>query len=262
MPRDKKTKKRSRAGGRAKRAQPKGSFKEKVLKVIRDQAETKMAYHTLPTTDFNSSVSNFGDIIRIVPNIAQGAADNQRIGDQVRATGLTVRAIVQMLPQAIGQNDGVRKIAARVMIVTPKSYPNWATAYAGSTSWMPTLLKKGGTVAGFTGLIDDLYAPINTDAITCHYNKVLYFNQSTYGQSTAAGLVSFDQSHLVRFLKIRIRCKNKLLKYDSNVDSGLTPTNAGYFMVIGYSFVDGSAPDVASTRIRAQFDSVLTYEDA
>lgn len=248
---------RGRAGRRAS-----GAFKKRVLSVIRDQAETKQAWHTLPVTDFNSGISNFGDIIRIIPNVSIGANDNQRIGDQVRVTNLTVRAIVQMLPQNIGQGDSFRKIGCRVMIVTPKSYSNWATAYAGSTTWMPYLLRKGGTTAGFTGLIDDLFAPINSDAITCHYNKVLFFNQNTYGTSTNSGLVAFDQSHLTKFLKINLKMKNKLLKYDAAVDGGLTPTNAGYFMIIGYVFTDGTAPDLVSTRIRAQFDAVMSYEDA
>lgn len=238
------------------------AFRKKVLSVVASQAETKLAWHVQPTTDFNSGISGSGDCLRIIPNIARGTADNERIGDQLVAKSINIRGVLQMLPQALGQNDGVRKIACRVMIVTPKGYTNWATASANTSSWMPLLLKKGGTTNSFTGAIDDLFAPANTDAITVHYNKVFYFNQNTYGQSTASGYVAFDQSHLVRFLNIKIKCRNKVVKYDTGVDAGLTPTNLGYFMVVGYSFVDGTSPDVVSTRIRLQYESIFKYEDA
>lgn len=238
------------------------AFKKKVLQVIKSQAETKQAFLTQTPIDFNSGINSAGDALRIIPNITRGSADNNRIGDQIRAQKISIRAILQMLPQGVGQGDGVRKIAARVMIVTPKGYPNWATASANATTWMPMLLKKGGTTTAFTGDISDLFAPGNTDAITFHYNKVHYFNQPSVIQQTAAGLVSVDQSHLVKFLKINLRCRNRLVKYDDNTDSGLTPTNLGYFMIVGYAFVDGTAPDTLSTRVRLQYDAVFDYEDS
>lgn len=237
------------------------SFKNKVMKVIASQAETKQAFTTQTPVDFNSGISGAGDCLRIIPNISKGTNDNNRIGDQIRCKSLNIRAILQMLPQGLGQGDSVRKIAVRFMIVTPKGYANWATASANASTWQAQLLKKGGTVTSFTGAIDDLFAPGNTDAITFHYNRVIYFNQSTYGQSTASGLVAFDQSHLVKFLNIRLKMKNKLLKYDDNIDSGLTPSNVGYFVLVGYSFVDGSSPDTLSTRVRLQYDTILNYED-
>lgn len=235
------------------------AFRKRVLSVIKKQAETKQAYLTQTPVDFNSAISVAGDCLRLVPNITQGTADNARIGDQIRAQSLNVRAIVQMLPQSASQGAGVCKIAARVMIVTPKSFPNWYTASSNTASWMPTLLKKGGTVTGFTGDVSDLFAPANTDAITVHYNKVHYFNQS-WATSTSSA-VALEQSHLVKFLHIKMKCRNRLVKYDANIDSGLTPANLGYFMVVGYAFVDGTTPDTLSTRIRVQYDSIFNYED-
>lgn len=238
------------------------AFKKKVLSVIRSQAETKEAFHEQPTTDFNSGISGTGDVLKIVPNIVQGVANNERIGEQIRVTSIQVRGILQMLPQNIGQGDSLRKIACRVMIVTPKSYGNWSSAPGNQANWLPTLLRKGGTTKPFEGLTSDLFLPVNTDAITCHYNKVFYFNQSTYGTSTSSGYVEFSQDKLVRFLNIKLKCRNKLVKYDEDIDSGNTPANLGYFMLVGYCFVDGTSPDLISTRIRLQYDSFMKYEDA
>lgn len=240
------------------------AFAKKVLAVVQKRNESKQAWTTLAPTDFNSGVGAQADALRIIPNISQGTDDNNRIGDQINPQSLTIRGIVQMLPQGAGQGDGVRKIAARMMIVTPKAFQTWASAYANATTWMPYLLKKGGTQTGFTGAIDDLYAPINTDAITCHFNKVIYFNQPTIVAGTTSNTLALDQSHLVRFFKKTFKFgKTRKFKYDDNVDTGLTPSSSGaYVMLLGYCFVDGTAPDTLSTRVRLQYSSVLNYEDA
>lgn len=249
---------------KALRRASKASFAKRVLAIVQNRNESKQAWTTLAPTDFNSGVASQADALRILPNITQGTDDNNRIGDQINPQSLTIRGIVQMLPQGTGQGDGVRKIAARLMIVTPKSFQTWASAYANATTWMPSLLKKGGTQSAFTGAIDDLYAPINTDTITCHYNKVFYFNQSAIISGATAVTFAVDQSHLVRFFKKTFKFgKTRKFKYDDNVDTGLTPSSAGaYVMLLGYCFVDGTAPDTISTRVRLQYSSVLNYEDA
>jgi len=248
-----------------KTSKPRSNFKQKVLSVIKSQAETKQTWLSLSSTDINQSINNVSDTYRLVPNMLNGTADNQRVGDKVCVQRLNFRAIFQMLPQGLNQSDAVRKLAIRVMIITPKSYPNWSSGSPNSGIWQAGLLKKGGTNTGFTGLVDDLYAPINTDAITCHYNKVLFCNQGSFYYPGAAPYtispVPFEQNNLVKFVNKTFNFKNKILKYDSNVDSGLTPTNMGHFLVVGYVFTDGTAPDSA-TRCRIQFTTTMNYEDA
>jgi len=249
---------------RVKRPAVKGAFKKKVLSVLKSQAETKQAWLSLSSTDINQSINNVSDTYRIVPNITNGTADNQRIGDKINLQSLNLRAIFQMLPQGTNQSDAVRKLAIRVMIVTPKSYPNWTSGSTNSGIWQAGLLKKGGTTVGFTGVVDDLYAPINSDAITCHYNKVFFCNQGSFYYPGAAPYtispVPFEQNNMVKFVNKTFSFKNKVLKYDTAIDSGLTPTNMGHFLVVGYVFTDGTAPDSA-TRCRIQFTTTINYED-
>lgn len=236
------------------------NFKKRVLAVLKSRAETKEAFTNLTPTDFNSGILTVADNLRIIPNISIGTADNNRIGDQICANKLTLSGIVQMLPQTSGQSANVCKIGIRLMILTPKAYPNWATA-GGITTWQNYLLKKGGTVTQFTGAIDDLFAPINRDAVTVHYNKVFYVNQGYYF-TASTNSVPFEQNNLVRFFKKTFKWKNKVFKYDANIDSGLTPTNVGMIMCMGYCFVDGTAPDSLATRVRLQYNSILSYEDS
>ncbi len=237
-------------------------FRKKVLSVIRSQAETKQAYMEKDWTDFNSAISNPGDCMRIIPYINQGTGDNARIGDQIRAQSINIRGILQLVPQTNVNTYDNRKIAVRMMIVTPKSFPNWAQAGFNTATWMPYLLKTGGTTTSFNGSVHHLYAPINSDAFVCHYNKVIFLQQSAIFQSTGSGVTSVDQSGLTYFFKHNLKVKNKLLKYDSNVDTGLTPTNYGPVLVLGYALTDPSAsPDTLTTRVRWHHCVTMNFED-
>lgn len=268
MPRNPKSKapKRYRPKKRNQKSKSKGTFKNKVLEVIKSQAESKQAFHSQSGLAFNSGIAAQADCLRLIPNITQGTADNNRIGDQIKPQSLKISGVLNMYNQGGTQGDGVRRLACRMMIVTPKNYPNWATAYANATTWMPYLLKKGGTTVGFTGIMSDLYCPHNSDAITLHYDKVHFLNQSGYmaiGGATS-GIVSTTQENLVRFWSKTIKFGNNVkFKYDSNTDSGLTPTNAGYFLIMGYVLLDGTdVPDTATNRMWNQYITTLTYEDA
>ena len=84
-----------------------------------------------------------------------------------------------------------------MMIVSPKHYTAYSAILANSTQWLNTLLKKGGTQTAFTGVVSDLYAPINNDAITTYYDKLIYI-QILY-IATNIGEVG-DLKRLVNFL--------------------------------------------------------------
>lgn len=236
------------------------ALKQLINKSIDSKVETKQGFVTLTPTDFNSGISGVGDVLRVIPNMTQGPDGHNRLGDVIEPQSINLRMIVQMLPQGANATYYDRKIAVRLMLITPKQFPNWAAASAGTATWMPQLLKKGGVTGGFTGDISDLYAPYNVEAITCHWQKVLYFNQNAFPNGTLN--TTLDQSHLVKFVNKTIKLKGKKWHYSADVDSGLTPVDAGYFLVLGYCFVDGTAPDTLSTRIRFQYDSVLNYQDA
>lgn len=238
------------------------AFKKKVLKVLNSQSETKMAYHEKTWTDFNSSIAVPGDAMRIVPFVNEGTGEASRVGNRTRLKSLTLRGILQMIPQTNVNTYDNRKIAVRMMIVTPKSFPNWDQAGNNTATWMPYLLKKGATTTSFTGDVNDIYAPINSDAFITHYNKVFFLNQSGIFQTTAVGVASVDQSNLTRFWRKTFTFKNKLLKYDDTIGLGQTPSNWGPVLILGYALTDPSAsPDTLTTRVRFNFSSCMKFED-
>lgn len=149
------------------------------------------------------------------------------------------------------------------MIVSLKTRPGYYDA-TGASAQLSSLLKKGGTTTGFTGLLSDVFCPINTDLFTVHHDRRFYLNQSfinVIGASAPSTTIVQDVKNTVKFFNFNVKCKNKVLKYDSAIGSGIYPTNFGPFMLLGYANLDGSTDSALTTPLGLQYDSVLRFED-
>ena len=124
---------------------------------------------------------------------------------------------------------------------------------------MPFLLQNGANSQAFTGLIQDLYLPINRNAITVYSDKVHYVSVPFLGVATAIGQYTLDAYRTTRFFRMNIKCKNKKLTYQ---DGNNTPLNFAPMIIMGYSHLDGSAPDTVSAVVSLAYSSVFLYEDA
>lgn len=236
--------------------QPSAAFAKKVRAVLHKNVETKEAYANINNVNFNSGINSAGDCQWLMPAISQGTADNARIGDQIRGQTLTIKgAITSSLSYTSG---AASRIAVRMMVVTPKSYPQYDIAQAQSGTWMNTLLKKGGTTSAFVGNLQDLWAPINRDAITVYMDKVFYLN-SPYVATSVGGL---SVANSVKFFSKTFKLRNKLIKYDSSIGSGVMLTSYAPILLLGYAHLDASSPDTVSTQVYLNADTIFKYEDA
>lgn len=265
--RSKKTVQRRRRKVTKRGVKPSSTFAKKVRQVIHKQAETKHAFHQSSSgslTYFNSGINSTGDMLQIIPNITQSTADNGRIGDQIRAQSMNLKGYLKLDINTSGaSNSDLTSVVARLFVVSLKTKLNYTEASSSATP-LNALLKKGGSTVAFTGLLSDIYAPVNTDLFTVHHDRKFYLNQSMIQNfnSTTNAIVPLDVKNTVKFFNLNIRCKNKLLKYDANVSSGLLPTNYGPMFLLGYSFLNGASGDVISARVGTQFDVMFSYEDA
>lgn len=242
----------------------KNSFEKRVLSVVRRNVETKQAWNNFPMTAFNSFATSAADLLQIIPNINKGTNDNQRIGDQIHPQVLKFRAIINMIPQDPSQSNSIRRIWARLLIVTPKMFANYNSAVANAATWIPTVLKKGGTTSGFNGDIQDANSPVNSDAITCHYDSgPLFFGQDIYyGPGTTGTATTYNCGTMTRFVNKTFRFgSTRKFKYDDTI-SAVVPANEGYIALFGYGFCDGTAPESLVSRMQMQFVTTLDYEDA
>jgi len=239
------------------------SFDKKVLAVIHKQVEDKEAYisgNESTLISFNSGINSAGDMLQIVPNMVRGVDVNERIGDRITLKQHTIKGYFRIVPNLaqVGQNK-FANVAVRMMVLSFKSLSNYDQIATDTTltTKLGGLLKKGGVTTGFTGLISDIQSPINREIFTVHYDKVYHIKQD-YIQ-TAIGAVTADT---LRMYNIKLKVKNKVLKFADDTSSGLIPTNYAPILCFGYCWMDGSAPDTTSTNLQVFHQSMIKYEDA
>lgn len=250
---------RKRGPVRAKRTGAKSTriFKKKVLAIIHKNTENKQGFRYQNTTSYNSGIDTSADIAFLVPNVAQGPEENARNGDRIRAQKLTLKGILQMNLSYANTYSGCR-IGVRVFVVQPKLFTNQPSILANANNWLPYLLRKGASSLPFSGVISDLACPVNREMITCYYDKVFYMTIPY--MATAAG--QQETYHSTKFFNKTFKLRNKELKYNSNYESNLQPTNYAPVIIVGYVHLDGTAPDVVNQQLTMSWDSILDYEDA
>lgn len=233
--------------------------------VIASEAEPKRAYTSTGNSliKFNSGIDSVGDLIQILPGIGQGSGESQRDGNRITARSFNIRGYLKLDINDVDDSTKLPNVAARLMVVSMKVTPSYQDAQT-LASKLGTLLKKGATTTAFAGNLQDLFAPINTDVFTVHYDKVHYLRQdylNVIGATPPSQRVSADISKTVKFFNINVKCKNRKLLYDEDVGSDTLPVNFGPFLLLGYSYLDGSTPDIVDTKLGLCFDSTFTYLD-
>jgi len=227
-----------------------------IQSVINKNMEDKFAWRSVSDVPYNSAINSQTDVASIVPSISVGAGDASRVGVQIHGKQLTIQG--HMIGNLTNRDYSDVRICVRMMIVSPKGYAGYTPAYNAAATWLAYLLKKGATTVGFTGAVSDLYAPVNTDAITCHYDKLFYLN-SPYVPGTVSGALPVTNS--TKFFKISLPV-NRVFKYDSAVDSGLLPVNYSPFIILGYAHLDNSTPDTVQTQVNLNWTAQFRYQDA
>lgn len=242
---------------------PSKALTKAVQKIIHKQAESKSAFHSVDSLYFNSAINTTGDMQRVLPNVLVGTSECERIGEQIRSQTLKIKG--HYILSSANNSLANTRIAVRMMVIQPKNLSAYPDVVA-NTLWLQQLLRKGAANVAFTGVISDLYASVNTDQVTCHYDKVQYITMpyiytATLGVPTSGfSTTSIDYVNSTKFFNINLKVKNKLLKYDKNY-SGSQPTLYSPILVLGYVHLDGSAPDVVTTQVIMSYNSELVYED-
>jgi len=233
---------------RAPRVQRVGKALTQAIKsVVTKQMETKNVAKICENYVLHNSPILGGDWTYPLPPVPQGVGENQRIGDRLKPKALIVKLHVSF-NSVVG---GFDTIMARVHILKHKKF----TSEAQLALNMPTdgllLLNDGnGNILSYDGtLIRSQYA-LNTDLWTSI--KTLSFPMSKDNTAPVQGAV-------FREFTIRIPCP-KVLTYASAVAT--TPENFCPAMAVGYTYTDGTAPDVAGTPIVVVSQSFFTYTDA
>lgn len=243
------------------------NLKKYVDRMISSKTETKVISLT-NTQIYNSTISSTSELYNIIPNIAEGTADNNRIGNSIDLMYTNSRGYITFStasPNTYGSLD-----VCLYHLISKRNRD-------GSNRVSSDLnIIKNGTVKGqYDGTLASSLAPINTEDFVIISKKnvkliPLPFNQpaSTALPTTSSNIVANPNSGTITYkFKLSINWK-KVLKnktkvyYDTNVSS--QPTSLNSFYCLGFAqYNDPTNPaSFVDALVKMSYFSETYYKDA
>lgn len=261
-----KSKRSKSSSSSSKHAAKRVSVVTKVVKqTLQQQAEKKCAgIVPLNKVHFNSTISASGDVIPLLPPVAQGIADEQRIGNTIRPTKLVVKVCVsQPVDGIFGFTDLYSPAVVRVMMLSSKRYKYTPTLPADvATNQLPSLLHLGqvGTEnIPFNGNVFDTMLAVNPDAFQIHDDRCFSIVPNIPNTHAALGTTTATSGLVKNFYSYEVDIKLPKLTFQD--DGNSYPANSAPFLLIGYAYPDGSAADAVASCLIATCTSHLYYTD-
>lgn len=198
--------------------------------------------HNAPITD--------ADVVPIVGSIPEGTASNERLGDRVKPKSLVVRGIISTNPD---YNPNNKPMIVSIFVLGCKDKKTNALVQAGAG--MADLLKPniGGTEQiPFDGSTLATTYPVNDGKFRVYHHEQRLLAPGSAGAGTR------------EYEAIRWSYWFKDLPASLTFDEGAgdDANNFAPFVVIGYSYADGTVGETLQTRVITNTFSQLRYEDA
>lgn len=229
--------------------------------MIAREAENKCIGNAIEYNVLHNSPIGSADCRAIIPQIGPigigGAGVNtsaQRMGDRVKPKSLVVKGTVSLsLDSATTQRD----IYVRVLILAQKDIKNGGQVNAGAVD-TAHLLRTGFVVAAqnqvaFQGYTMDHQYQVNKDKFRVYMDKRIKLTPAA-----ATGIESnarYSATWTYRFKQLPAS-----LTWDEG--SGDWANNFAPFLCLGYSYTDGTGPDLVTTKVVSNAYSRFEFEDA
>lgn len=281
-----------RAAKRAARAsRPSKALTMAITKVISRKAESKQAMFygtngTFPQTglfnDRGFSVQNqfisstTSDLKWLLPNVAEGVADNERIGEQITPTSLRISGLVKVSLTNL-TTPAPTDVYAVVYVLTHKVYKSYeallgspavppAVGFVGGNNFNQLLKNGENATTNFTGNWWAARQPVADQYYNVIAKKIIRLRFA--GLYTSGGQsVSIANSHDYQAnwsVTLNKRHLPAHLKYPESTVTGAfnnAPQNFAPFMCVGYYNADGTNTASPQAIIESTYVSTLNYKD-
>lgn len=198
--------------------------------------------------------------LNLLPSIAQGVAQSQRIGNEVRITKNTISGYINLKPYSATNNPYTCPIIVKMWVVSWK-YANTAFTTPSLTDFA-TFFERGSATSNFIGNPLDMLRAVNKDAWTVHRTKTFELSSSNVTGTPAATVSAINQnpsslwSHKYYFSLGKYA---KSLKYNDGLPN--TTSNRNLYLVIQTVKADGTSVAVGDLYAENHYVSQLYYED-
>lgn len=216
------------------------------------KAENKTVGYIMEAGVLHNGIISDADVVPVLGSIVQGTDSNERIGDRVVPKRLTVRGIIGLNPD---YNPNNKPMLVSVYILACKDKKTNALVQAGAG--LADLLKPnvyGTEEVPFSATTLSSTYPVNTDKFRVYYQKKFRLAPGSLG----AGTREFD------YIRWNYTFKSSKMPTTLTWDEGTGDdcNNFAPFLVIGYSYTDGTVSGVGDVRLISHTSSEFTYEDA
>jgi len=218
--------------------------------MIGKDAENKQRGFILEQNVVHNSAISDADVVPIIGSIPEGTSSLTRLGDRIKPKSLTVRGIIGLNPD---NNPNNKPMIVSVYILSCKDKKTNALVAAGAG--MADLLKPnvGGTEqVPFDGTTLRSTFPVNTEKFKVHFQKKYRIAPGSLG----AGTREYD------YVRWQHNFKSLPASLTFDEATGDDANNYAPFLVIGYSYTDGTGPDVLPTRLVSNSYAQLMFEDS
>jgi len=219
--------------------------------MIGKEAENKTRGFILENNVVHNAPISDADVVPVLGSIPEGTSSLERLGDRIKPKSLGVSGVIGLNPD---YNPNNKPMIVTVMILSAKDKKTNALVTAGAG--LADLLKPniGGTEqVPWDGTTLRSNFVINKEKFRVYYQRQFRICPG----SLAGGTREFD------FVKWAYVFEQKNMPASLTFDEGTgdDANNFAPFVVTGWCYTDGSAPDVVPRLVSNTF-SQLSYEDA
>lgn len=250
---------------RRRKATKKGPFRGRkfntaVKRVIHRMAENKnvissAANQTIQPCDGVTAVPYK---LNLLPPIAQGTSQAQRIGDSVRIVGNTINAYINLLPWNATTNPYSCPIIVKMWVVS------WKYANVGYTEPALTdfnnFFELGSNSTNFIGNPLDMLRAVNKDVFTVHTTKQFELSCAPGWNASITNAIYPNLSGVMsKKVTFNVGKYVKSLKFnDAATDYA---TNHNLYLITQTVKADGTAVAASDRYCEFHFVQKMTYED-
>jgi len=235
-----------------------------VQKKIEKENPTKYAFHHERRYQFSNLISAApaSRINAVIPDIANGDLRNTKNGPQLKLMNINIKGKIDIPADdnpSIGNEDRAL-LYVRMMVLSVKNVKSRTEVINDwNSEYNPALFKNGASATAPTGNYVDMLSSINREAFTVHHDKVMKFQRNYFfSYALPPGDGATFQVPTSKEFNFNVKCKNKLLKYESSAN--LQPTNFQPFVVCLFAFGNGSGPSASGVPF-LEYMSKVTYKE-